>query len=37
MINVSYNFHHMAEYNSYATTFYADIWSKLYPKTFIAK
>ena len=36
IINASYSFHHMAEYNSYATAFYGDIWSKLYPKIFIA-
>ena len=37
IINASYRFQHMAEYNSYATTFYGDNWSKHYPTIFIAK
>ena len=37
IINVSFSFQHMAEYNSYAPTFYGDVWSKIYPESFIAE
>ena len=37
IINVSFSFQHMAEYNSYATTFCGDVRPKLYLESLIAE